>query len=75
MKYITLLLLLINLIAYSQTTETVALSDSDPHDLYRSNDKDSSTLFYKLIIPKIKPVAALIILPGTGDLLTTQNSR
>jgi len=67
MKYITLLLLLINLAAYSQTTETVALSDSDPHDLYRSNDKDSSTLFYKLIIPKVKPVAALIILPGTGE--------
>ncbi len=67
MKYINLILFFISVVANSQTKETVILSNSDPHDLYRSHDKDSSILFYKLIIPKTKPIAAIVILPGAGE--------
>jgi len=51
----------------AQTSETILISKEDPHDLYKSWDKDSTTLFYKLYIPKTKPVAALVILPGAGE--------
>jgi hypothetical protein len=67
MKYFGLLLFLVYTPMFSQITETVMLSKSDPHDLYRSWDKDSTTLFYKLVIPKTKPVAALVILPGARE--------
>jgi hypothetical protein len=53
--------------AYSQKTEKVVLSKKDPNDLYRSFDEDSASLFYNLIIPDKKPIAALVILPGAGE--------
>jgi hypothetical protein len=67
MKYLAFFIFFTCTICYSQTSETIILSKEDPHDLYRSWDKDSTTLFYKLLIPKIKPVAALVILPGAGE--------
>lgn len=67
MKYFCLFLFLVSTTMNSQTRETILVSKSDPHNLYRSFDNDSSTLFYKLIIPKTKPVAALVILPGAGE--------
>lgn len=67
MKYLSLCIFFIYTITYSQSSETVILSNKDPHDLYRSWDKDSTTLFYKLLIPRIKPIGALVILPGAGE--------
>jgi acetyl esterase/lipase len=67
MKYLGLFIFFVYTIGYSQTSETIILSNEDPHDLYRSWDNDSTTLFYKLLIPKIKPLGALVILPGAGE--------
>lgn len=67
MKYLSFFIILFYTIGYSQSSETVIVSNKDPHDLYRSWDKDSTTLFYKLLIPKTKPVGALVILPGAGE--------
>lgn len=67
MKHLYFLITLLGLQAFGQTTEIVTLSKEDPYDLYRSWDKDSTTLFYKLYIPKTKPIAALVILPGAGE--------
>lgn len=66
MKYL-LLILLSCTVLHAQTSETIIISKEDPHDLYKSWDKDSTTLFYKLYIPKTKPLAALVILPGAGE--------
>ncbi|PZR21444.1 MAG: hypothetical protein DI539_08035 [Flavobacterium psychrophilum] len=66
-KHLSLLFLLIICKLHAQTTETIILSETDPHDLYHSWDKDSTTLFYKLYVPKTKPKAALVILPGSGE--------
>jgi pimeloyl-ACP methyl ester carboxylesterase len=68
MRYLILLLLLFTgFTSYGQTHEEILLSKEDPYNLYRSWDKDSTTLFYRLLIPKGKPLGVLVILPGAGE--------
>ena len=52
-----------------QKTEKVIVFHEDPFDLYANFDKDSTTLFYEVIIPSAKPVGVLVILGGTYDLI------
>lgn len=71
MKQIFLLVVLLCSTRFlmAQEVEKVVLATQDPHNLYGTNDQDSSILFYYKLVPKNKPVAALIILPGSGETL------
>jgi hypothetical protein len=65
--YFTAVLVLAGLVCFGQKAERVVVFHEDPHDLYANFDKDSTTLFYEKLVPKTKPVAALVILPGAGE--------
>ena len=56
-------------IAFAQQPEKIILATKDPYNLYGTNDRDSTTLFYYKFVPKNKPIAALVILPGLGETL------
>lgn len=53
----------------AQVTQKVIVATKDPHNMYWATGQDSSLLFYNKLVPKNKPVAALIILPGGGETL------
>ncbi len=55
--------------SYGQKKEKIIVYTRDPYDLYSTNDKDSANLFYEIFIPKNKPTAAIVILPGSGELV------
>jgi hypothetical protein len=63
----TIFLTLVQLFCFAQKAQRVVISNSDPYDLYANIDKDSSTLFYEIIIPTNKPIGTLVILPGSGE--------
>lgn len=71
MRTICLLITLIGFwnISSAQRTEKVIVSHADPHDLYANIDADSTTLFYDKMIPSVKPIGVLVILPGSGELI------
>lgn len=52
---------------FGQKSERVIVFREDPYDLYANFDKDSTTLFYEKLVPKTKPIGALVILPGAGE--------
>jgi hypothetical protein len=52
-----------------QKIEKVLVSNQDPFNLYYSEDADSTTLFYLKIVPKVKPIGVLVILPAGGEIL------
>ena len=56
-------------ILLAQVTQKVIVATQDPYNLYWEAGKDSSLLFYNKLVPKNKPVAALIILAGGGETL------
>ena len=66
-KIFTTLLVLTCLTSFGQRTERIVVAHEDPYDLYANFDKDSTTLFYEKMIPKNRPVGALVILPGAGE--------
>lgn len=68
-KFFTTLFLFTCLTCSAQKIERVIISNTDPFDLYYSTDEDSTTLFYEKIVPKSKPVGAVVILPGSGEAL------
>lgn len=68
-KIITTLIMLISISCLGQKVERVIVSNEDPYDLYASSGKDSTILFYEKIVPKNKPIGALVILPGSGEQL------
>ncbi len=61
--------LLYSCFLHAQNLEKVVLATQDPYNLYGTNDADSSTLFYYKLVPKNRPVATLVILPGSGETL------
>lgn len=65
---ITLLLFLIGK-SFGQNVEKVIVSNQDPYNLYNFEPSDTSTLFYLKIVPKIKPIGVLVILPSGGELI------
>lgn len=53
----------------AQVPEKVMVQASDPHELYRSYDADSSHLFYLKLVPE-KPIrGVVVVLPGAGETL------
>ena len=56
-------------ILLAQVSQKVIIATNDPHNLYWATGQDSLLLFYNKLIPKNKPVAALVILPGGGETL------
>lgn len=65
-KYFFFLFFFITQLAFGQTLEKVPVSNEDPYYFYL-NDGDSTNLFYYKIVPKEKPVGALVILPSSGE--------
>ena len=55
--------------AIAQQPQKIVLATEDPYDLYGTNDQDSTTLFYYKLVPSNEPIAALVILPGSGETL------
>jgi hypothetical protein len=68
-KFFSIVLLFTGLNGFAQKWQRVVVAREDPHDLYANFDKDSTTLFYEKLVPKGKPVAVLVILPGSGESL------
>jgi pimeloyl-ACP methyl ester carboxylesterase len=54
---------------FAQEPEKIIIATEDPYNLYSTNDKDSTTLFYYKFVPKKQPIATLVILPGGGETL------
>jgi hypothetical protein len=59
--------LLTQIVVSGQTRQKVIVQTSDPYNLYYTDDADSSGLFYIKYVPKIKPKAIIVILPGGGE--------
>jgi hypothetical protein len=55
------------LISFGQEVQKVIVSNQDPYNLYASDDKDSSTLFYLKLVPKTKPIGVLVIMSPGGE--------
>ncbi len=55
--------------AYAQKPVKVIVAHEDPHNLYNFESTDTSDLFYMKIEPSIKPIACLVILPSSGELV------
>ena len=66
---ITATLLLICCISFGQRVEKVIVSKQDPYKLYRYEQKDSTGLFYLKLVPTIKPIGVLVIMPSGGELV------
>ena len=62
-------LLLLYSIGIGQKVEKVIVSNQDPYNLYAYEKTDTSTLFYLKLVPKIKPIGVLVILPAGGDMV------
>ena len=56
-------------IGIGQKVEKVIVSNQDPYNLYAYEKTDTSTLFYLKLVPKIKPIGVLVILPAGGDMV------
>jgi len=71
MKKLYLLLTFIGTfsIALAQQTERIVVYREDPHDLYANMDADSTTLFYEKMVPSVKPIGVLVVMPGAGELI------
>lgn len=67
-----LILLFFSTISFGQEAQKVIVSNQDPYDLYASDGKDSSTLFYFKLVPKIKPIGVLVIMSPGGE--TVENT-
>lgn len=50
-----------------QNIEKVIVYNEDPYNLYATNDKDSTNLFYYKLVPNNRPIGVLVILPGGGE--------
>ncbi len=61
--------LMFYLFAVSQKVKRIEISKEDPHNLYNFEQNESNELFYIQFIPKGKPKACLVILPGAGELI------
>ncbi len=57
------------LISFGQEVQKVIVSNQDPFHLYYSESSDSTTLFYLKIVPKVKPIGVLVILPAGGEII------
>jgi pimeloyl-ACP methyl ester carboxylesterase len=64
---LNLLFLLITQFALGQTREKIMVQATDPYELYYTNDKDSTNLFYIKYAPKSVPKGVIVILPGGGE--------
>lgn len=49
-----------------QEFEKVVISNQDPSNLY-INDNDSTELYYLKVVPKSKPIGAVVIFPSGGE--------
>jgi hypothetical protein len=68
-KVLTVLLLICNFSCFAQNWQRRVISKEDPFDLYANFDKDSNTLFYEMLVPRIKPTGVLVIMAGSGEML------
>jgi hypothetical protein len=64
-----LTLVLFGTISFGQKVEKIIVSNQDPYDLFASDDKDSTTLFYLKLVPKIKPIGVLVIMSPGGEVI------
>lgn len=62
------ILLLFCGLTFGQNMEKVIVYKEDPHHLYSSGQTDDTHLFYLKLVPKIKPVGVLVIMPSSGEL-------
>ncbi len=62
-----MIVMFIEVIAYGQIFEKVIVDNKDPYNLYATNDKDSTNLFYYKLVPNNKPIGVLVLLPGGGE--------
>jgi|TARA_B110000908_G_scaffold24291_1_gene27841 pimeloyl-ACP methyl ester carboxylesterase len=68
-KILTSFFLMFYVFAFSQKGERIDISKEDPHNLYNFEQNESTELFYIRFVPKTKPKACLVILPGAGELV------
>jgi hypothetical protein len=54
---------------YGQNVEKVVVLKQDPFNLYNFEPKDTTTLFYLKLVPKIRPIGCLVIIPSSGELV------
>jgi len=68
-KYIIgfILLLSVQVSIYGQVPEKLIVYNQDPYNLYATNDKDSTNLFYYKFVPNNNPIGVLVLLPGGGE--------
>src|SRR5690606_29156930 len=71
-KQISILLISIlsSFYCIGQEFEKVVINDIDSSNLY-INDNDSTELYYLKLVPKSKPIGAVVIFPSGGE--TTQD--
>lgn len=55
--------------AFAQSPQKVVVANEDPYNLYNFDTPDSTSLFYIKFVPKVKPIACLVILPSSGELI------
>jgi hypothetical protein len=56
-------------LANGQTAEKIIVFKQDPHNLYNFEATDTASLFYLKLVPKIKPIGCLVIMPSSGELV------
>lgn len=52
-----------------QTVEKVVVFKQDLYNLYNFEPTDTASLFYLKLVPKIKPIGCLVIMPSSGELV------
>jgi hypothetical protein len=64
-----LLFIFVGSSSYGQKVEKVVVFTQDPNHLYNFEHTDTTHLFYLKLVPKIKPIGCLVILPSAGELV------
>lgn len=63
-------LILFSSLALGQKVEKIIVFKQDTYKLYNHyGQTDTSTLFYLKLVPKVKPIGCLVILPASGELV------
>lgn len=64
--FIILISIIVTFSCKSQEFEKITISKTDNSNLY-INDEDSTELFYLKLVPKSKPIGAVVIFPSGGE--------
>lgn len=68
-KFLLCCFLFLSLKSFGQDLEKVIVSKKDPNNLYNFEPTETEDLFYLKLVPKVKPVGCLVILPSNGELV------